>query len=105
MRLNVVAVLLGLITLTLAQANNLNPSGEGFVDPQSLVDCYATQSSNFDACMVFANTTCQLPYRMSDPALYLPPKVTTANALTGEWVLGCGYAYLASKIGCWLESC
>lgn len=84
---NLFLILLRLSTSFAEELDNLNPAGVGCVDPQGYLDCYAEQSNQLTDCMKVANETC----------------VSAGNYQT--CALGCGGAYHASKIGCWLQSC
>lgn len=73
-------------SLAVADASNLNPKGEGCVDPSGYLKCYENNVKTFDTCMTDAKNNC-------DVDVY------------STCVLACGDAQLAANIGCWLTSC
>lgn len=72
--------------LASADATNLNPKGEGCVDPSGYLQCYEDNVNTLNKCMTDAKNSCD-SYEYS------------------TCVLACGNAQLAANIGCWLTSC
>jgi hypothetical protein len=75
-----------LSSLTYASASNLNPHGQGCVDPSGYLQCYQQNENDFTSCMEDAKRYC------------------LGDALT-DCELACGNVLLAANIGCWLTSC
>ena len=73
-------------SLAAADASNLNPKGDGCVDPSGYLQCYEDNVNQLTTCMNDAKKTCD-DYEYS------------------TCVLACGNAQLAANIGCWLTSC
>jgi hypothetical protein len=67
-------------------ADNLNPTGEGCVDPKGFLDCYADQQTKATECATNA------------------PKTCSGDTLT-ECLAACGNSQLAGNVGCWVQSC
>lgn len=83
-------LLFSLLSLTFAapDADNLNPTGAGCVDPEGYLECYDTQYKQLTTCAEVANSTC-----------------SDTNAHLQTCMAGCDGAYLAGKVGCWLQGC
>lgn len=73
-------------SLAYADATNLNPTGQGCVDPNGYLQCYSDNADKLTSCMDNAQKTC------------------TGDTLT-ECQLACGDTQMAANIGCWLTSC
>lgn len=73
-------------SLAYGDASNLNPNGEGCVDPSGYLQCYQNNVDQLDSCMATINQTC-------------------STDTLKECELACGYRQLAANIGCWLTSC
>ncbi|KAF8847563.1 hypothetical protein BDZ45DRAFT_320904 [Acephala macrosclerotiorum] len=67
---------------------NWNPTGQGCVDPKGFLSCYDNQSSNAVSCTAFCDSN----------------TVKGTKAYT-DCILGCNGAWLASNVGCWIQSC
>ncbi|CZR69644.1 uncharacterized protein PAC_19544 [Phialocephala subalpina] len=72
----------------ICDTRNWNPTGQGCVDPNGFLSCYATQSSNAVSCVGFCDSN----------------TVKGTGAYT-DCILGCNGAWLASNVGCWIQSC
>ncbi|KAE8441186.1 hypothetical protein EG329_005786 [Mollisiaceae sp. DMI_Dod_QoI] len=72
----------------ICDTRNWNPTGEGCVDTKGFLSCYDTQSSNADSCVQFCDSNF----------------VKGTGAYT-DCILGCNGAWLASNVGCWIQSC
>lgn len=86
-RLVILVDLLSVLSLVHAVALNLNPSGQGCVDPNGFLECFQAQENQAATCLATAKKTCS----SSDQEL-------------AECVAGCDGAELAGNIGCWLQS-
>lgn len=73
-------------SISITVAENLNPTGEGCVDPKGFLDCYADQVTKATECASDAQKTC------------------SGDSLT-ECLAGCGNAQLAGNVGCWVQGC
>ncbi len=69
-----------------ADASNQNPTGEGCVDPQGYLSCYAAQVKQAAFCTETVNKTCDAQQ-------------------INNCIAGCYGAQLAGNIGCWIQSC
>lgn len=80
-----------LISLTdaLNPLENLNPTGQGCVDPTGFLECFKTQSDQAKTCLTNAENTCVGPH---------DDNIDSCAA-------GCTEHLLAANIGCWLQSC
>ncbi|KAH8671937.1 hypothetical protein BGZ60DRAFT_527375 [Tricladium varicosporioides] len=77
-----------LCTGVIADARNYNPTGEGCVDPKGFLSCYQKNIDAAVGCTGQCNNT------------------TPANSATRQnCILGCNGGWLASNIGCWIQSC
>lgn len=90
-RLTLMSALLGCfvliqIPLSHADASNLNPKGEGCVDPDGYLDCYAAQEKQASFCVNTVNKTCDAQQ-------------------VNNCISSCYGAQLAGNIGCWIQSC
>lgn len=72
----------------LSDTRNWNPTGQGCVDTKGFLSCYDTQSSNAVSCVNFCDSS--------------TVKGTEAYE---DCLLGCNGAWLASNVGCWIQSC
>lgn len=78
-----------LLAIRLANATlNLDPTGQGCVDPQGFLDCYEAQVNQAATCLATAQKTC-----------------TSSPTELAECVVGCAGYQRAGNIGCWLQSC
>jgi hypothetical protein len=77
---------LSALSLVNAATLNLDPTGQGCVDPQGFLDCYQAQANKGTTCVSAADNTC-------------------SGTELAECVAGCAGAQLAGNIGCWLQSC
>lgn len=77
---------LSAVSLVNAVSLNLDPTGQGCVDPQGFLDCYQAQVNQATTCVATAKNTC------------------SATKLA-ECVAGCAGYELAGNIDCWLQSC
>ncbi|CRL25362.1 unnamed protein product [Penicillium camemberti] len=84
-RLSVLAQAL-LLSLANADASNLNPKGNGCVNPSGYLQCYQKNIDQLSDCMTNAKKTCD------------------GDSLQ-ECELACGNVQLAANIGCWLTDC
>lgn len=73
-------------SLASADASNLNPNGDGCVDPSGYLKCYSDNTDNLSTCMADAQKNCD----------------GDSLTLCEE---ACGNVQLAANIGCWLTSC
>lgn len=73
-------------SLASADASNLNPNGDGCVDPSGYLQCYENNVNTLTTCMTDAKNDCE-------------------GDVYTTCVLACGNAQLAANIGCWLTSC
>jgi hypothetical protein len=73
-------------SLAYGDASNLNPNGQGCVDPSGYLQCYQNNADQLTSCMEEVQQTC------------------TGDTLA-ECELACGNVQLAANIGCWLTSC
>ncbi|KAJ5888223.1 hypothetical protein N7495_008264 [Penicillium taxi] len=73
-------------SLASADASNLNPKGQGCVDPSGYLQCYEDNVNSLTTCLTKAKEDC-------DGDSY------------STCVLACGNVQLAANIGCWLTSC
>lgn len=67
---------------------NWNPNGDGCVDTKGFLSCYDTQASQGTTCV--------------DNCANTNKEGTTAYQ---DCVNGCTGLWLASNVGCWLQSC
>ncbi len=79
---------LGFSSLVHGDTRNWNPSGQGCVDPSGYLSCYKAQSDQAVSCVDFCTS--------SEPAG--SEELTLCEA-------GCGGAWLAGNIGCWIQGC
>lgn len=75
-----------LLSLANADASNLNPKGNGCVNPSGYLQCYQKNIDQLSVCMTNAKKTCD------------------GDSLQ-ECELACGNVQLAANIGCWLTDC
>ena len=87
-RVTILVDLLSVLGLVQASTLNLDPTGQGCVDPKGFLDCYQAQEDQAVTCVATAKKTC-----------------TSSDQELGECVVGCAGAQLAGNIGCWLQSC
>lgn len=73
-------------SLASADVSNLNPNGDGCVDPSGYLQCYENNVNTLTTCMTDAKNDCE-------------------GDVYTTCVLACGNAQLAANIGCWLTSC
>jgi hypothetical protein len=87
-RFAIIGVLAILCSHVIADTRNWNPQGDGCVDPKGFLSCYQDNSDTAVGCVQLCNQT--------------------ATVDTGNYdncVLGCNGQWLASNIGCWVQSC
>jgi hypothetical protein len=75
-------------SLAYADASNLNPNGQGCVDPSGYLQCYQQNADQLTTCLDEAEKTC-----------------TGSTEALQNCELACGDVQLAANIGCWLTSC
>ena len=82
-----IGAIIALSTSVLADTRNWNPQGDGCVDPKGFLSCYQKNIDAAVGCTKVCNSTA------TPPSLY------------SNCIQGCDGFWLASNIGCWIQSC
>jgi hypothetical protein len=83
-----IALGLCLASTVLGDTRDWNPTGDGCVDSTGFLSCYETQSNNAVSCVQFCESN-----NVKGTQVYQ------------DCILGCNGAWLASNLGCWIQSC